>query len=79
MSAILRCLFYWVAKAHSTLLAFPLDCNPLDHGVFAATDEDKRVLSVLADYALVTYCKGSVNGLNAKWYGLRWSGITLDY
>uniref|UniRef100_A0A915ENW0 Uncharacterized protein n=1 Tax=Ditylenchus dipsaci TaxID=166011 RepID=A0A915ENW0_9BILA len=49
----MRCLFYWLAKGHSTVLCFPATFNPIISRQFNASEEEKQNLQQLTHYKML--------------------------
>ncbi|KAI1729289.1 hypothetical protein DdX_01521 [Ditylenchus destructor] len=67
MAQIVRCLFYWVCKGHSTILCFPSNCNPLLNEGFHATETDKTVIKELIKFKMAVFFKSDAEQ-NKEWY-----------
>ncbi|KAI1721285.1 hypothetical protein Ddc_07734 [Ditylenchus destructor] len=67
MVQIVRCLFYWVCKGHSTILFFPINCNPLHNEGFHATETEKTILKELIKFKMAVFFRSDAEQ-NKEWY-----------
>lgn len=64
---IIRCMFYWISKGHSTVLCFSSLFNPIDCSEFNANEKQKSAFEILRRYKLCTIFETKCEQDNMKW------------